>query len=287
MELAIVARRALETLRSRGLVCERVYCGTFMTSLEAAGVSLSVLQVDDGRLRLLDAPTTAPAWPNVAAAAPQSLVIPARELPQPVPPPPAFLQRSSSGFSAIRDRIAKACQAILAAEAKLSEMDRLVGDGDLGANLARGARAMLEEGSRYPAGVDPGTLFKALGKVAQEVIGGSSGPLYGVLFLRAGTVLSEHPGNWAEAVSQAVYAVSQMGGATRGDRTMLDALIPFAEALETGTPEAALAAAEAGAAATAQMPPRRGRSSYLGDRALGHEDPGAAAVVIWLRAAIA
>jgi triose/dihydroxyacetone kinase / FAD-AMP lyase (cyclizing) len=284
MELAIFARRALADLQARGLICERVYSGAFMTSLEAAGASISLLPLDDERLRFLDAPTAAPAWPNVTPARPQSLVVPAPEHPH------LDLQSTEKAeinyTATLRRAIARACRAIIDAEGKLTEMDRVVGDGDMGTNLARGARAILEGAKRFPQD-DPGALLKAIGTIAQEVIGGSSGPLYGILLLRAGTVLSEQPTNWKEAMLQAVEAVSQLGGAKRGDRTMLDALLPFAEALQTGSPQSALAAAEAGAVATAQMEPRRGRSSYLGARALGHEDPGAAAAVIWLRAAIA
>jgi triose/dihydroxyacetone kinase / FAD-AMP lyase (cyclizing) len=284
MELAIFGRRVLGNLHSRGLVCERVYSGALMTSLEAAGVSVSILPVNDERLRWLDAPTAAPAWPNANTARPQSLVIPAPDSLRTLEH--ADAESNITRTAGLRRAIANGCGAIIEAEEKLTELDRVVGDGDLGTNLARGARAILNEAGSFPKD-DKGELLKAVGTLAQEVIGGSSGPLYGVLFLRAGTVLSQSPQDWKKAVSEAVEAVSRLGGAKRGDRTMLDALIPFAETLQTGSPESALAAAEAGAAATAKMAPRRGRSSYLGDRALGYADPGAVAVVTWLRAAIA
>jgi dihydroxyacetone kinase len=127
-------------------------------------------------------------------------------------------------------------------------------------------------------------------------MGGSSGPLYGVLFLRCGNVLenSERTGlaQWAEALDQGCRAMSELGGAKPGDRTMLDALDPFVQSLKAtaGKPSRAVLlyaveAAERGAEATAKMKPRLGRSSYLGDRVLGHPDPGAKAVAIWLRAA--
>jgi dihydroxyacetone kinase len=118
-----------------------------------------------------------------------------------------------------------------------------------------------------------------------------------VLFLRAGNALeSEDSGEakrWAAAIAEACNAVSDMGGARLGDRTMLDALIPFAQqfqqAVVTGNSlrqalETAVVAAERGAESTARLRGRRGRSSYLGDRVLGHPDPGAMAVAIWLRA---
>jgi dihydroxyacetone kinase len=117
-----------------------------------------------------------------------------------------------------------------------------------------------------------------------------------VLFLRWGSVLegSERTGlaKWAEALDQGCLAVSELGGATPGDRTMLDALVPFTESLkgsgETLSREIVLAAVEAaerGADATTQMKPCVGRSSYLGERVIGHPDPGAKAIAIWLRAA--
>jgi dihydroxyacetone kinase len=115
------------------------------------------------------------------------------------------------------------------------------------------------------------------------------------LFLRAGNVL-EYPGpidlgQWATALEEGSRAISELGGAKPGDRTMLDALDPFVKVLKKAGAEAVrevlLAAADEahrGAQATADMKPRLGRSSYLRDRVLGHPDPGAIAVAIWLRA---
>jgi dihydroxyacetone kinase len=139
--------------------------------------------------------------------------------------------------------------------------------------------------------------LKALAGSLRQHLGGSSGPLYGILFLRAATALDECAVDaadaWADAAINACEAVSKLGGAHAGDRTMLDALIPFATTLriEIGQAysiaqalRAAVEAAETGAQATANMHPRRGRSSYIGSRALGTPDPGAIAVSIWLRA---
>jgi dihydroxyacetone kinase len=105
----------------------------------------------------------------------------------------------------------------------------------------------------------------------------------------------DDPNAWAAAFQAGCIAVGELGGAGLGDRTMLDALLPaaeaFADAVRSGRPvvdalRAAATAAKVGAAATAQMRPRRGRSSYLGDRALGHLDPGAEAVAVWLGALV-
>ena len=147
----------------------------------------------------------------------------------------------------------------------------------------------------YPLDDVPATL-KALGHTLWQELGGSSGPLYGVLFLRCGSVL-EGAGatglaQWAEAFDQGCQAISELGGAKPGDRTMLDALDPFVKALKSLDGKAsreavfsAVDAAERGVEATAKMKPRLGRSSYLGDRVLGYPDPGAKAITIWLRAA--
>ena len=295
MELAIVARHAVSFLAGKGFTVERIYAGTFLSSLDMAGISLSVLGLDEQRLRLLDAATAAPAWPNVMKQAPGKAVAQA---------PPEVAVQASSGSGArteagkkIRQAIEAACQALLAAEGELTEMDRVTGDGDLGASMARAARAMQDGVASYPAD-DAAATLKALGHTLRRELGGSSGPLYGVLFLRCGSVLettrAAGPAKWAEALHQGCRAVSELGGAKPGDRTMLDALDPFVKRLQKnilgGAPAlaavlAAVEAAEEGAEATSQMKPSLGRSSYLGDRVLGHPDPGAKAIAIWLRAA--
>jgi dihydroxyacetone kinase len=173
-------------------------------------------------------------------------------------------------------------------------MDRITGDGDLGVSMKRAAAAVERAVDSYPLDDIPGTL-KAVGHTLQRALGGTSGPIYGVLFLRCGNVLGKSggtgPAQWADALEQGCAAITELGGARPGDRTMLDALDPFVRSLKgAGTNMsrevlmAALEEAERGAEATARMLPRLGRSSYLGDRVLGHPDPGAKAVAIWLRA---
>jgi triose/dihydroxyacetone kinase / FAD-AMP lyase (cyclizing) len=289
MELAIVARHAVRFLESKGFTVERMFAGTFLSSLDMAGISISVLGLNDDRLRWLDSSTTAPAWPNARKQSPGE--------------PPVDTETEVSTSSAVqagsgvqseagkrtRDAIEAACKALIAAEGELTEMDRVTGDGDLGASMARAAKAVQGALSSYSLDNIPATL-KALGHTLRRELGGSSGPLYGVLFLRCGSVLENHGAlgraQWADALAQGCGAITELGGAKPGDRTMLDALDPFVKALQQGEGlKAAVEAAERGAEATAQMTPRLGRSSYLGDRVLGHPDPGAKAVAIWLRAA--
>jgi triose/dihydroxyacetone kinase / FAD-AMP lyase (cyclizing) len=289
MELAIVARAALERLAKAGVVVERTYVGIFLSALEMAGVSLSVLELDAARLDRLDASTDAPAWPN---AAPKARVEPAPAPlagPEPtaLPPPPQTEAGKTLGAA-----ITKAAEALIADSPRLNELDQAVGDGDIGVSLARGAHAVLEALPRLPLD-DPASTMHALSDVLQRSLGGTSGPLYAMGLLRASGQLRKTPGDWAGALREACLGIMQLGGANPGDRTMLDALVPssaaFAAAIASKrTPPEALAeavqAAQVGAGATASMNPRKGRSSYLGDRALGHPDPGAEAVVVWLRA---
>jgi ATP-dependent dihydroxyacetone kinase len=295
MELAIVARHAVPLLESRGYTVERIYAGTFLSSLDMAGMSISVLGINDERLRWLDASTTAPAWPNVAKRCPGR---PEGRIGAGIN---AKLSRSvdddteTEAGRRIKRTIEAACKSLKDAEEELTEMDRVTGDGDLGISMRRAAVA-VQNSIACSSLNDVPALLKTLGHVLQREMGGSSGALYGILFLRCGNVLESSSATgsarWVEAVDQGCKAISELGGAKRGDRTMLDALDPFARALKDVRGElsrekllGAVEAAEHGAEGTAQLKPRLGRSSYLGDRVLGHPDPGAKAVAIWLRAA--
>ncbi len=296
MELAIVARHALAVLEASELIVERTYAGTFLSALEMAGVSLSILQLDDTRLARLDAPTDAPAWPNAAARQRTG----ARYLP--TEPEVAQSAAQSSKLpqtqlgQTLQEAILAATESLIDAAPRLTEMDRVVGDGDLGISLARGSQAVRQALPNYPLD-DPAATLHALSLTLQKSLGGSSGPLYAVFFLRASGRLQSsaigEPKTWAEAFRAGCQGMSELGGAKPGDRTMLDALVPAADAFQSAvdagqTLEDAFAtavqAAETGAGATANMAPRRGRSSYIGDRALGYPDPGAEAITIWLRA---
>jgi dihydroxyacetone kinase len=289
MELAIVARHAVRFLESKGFTVERIFAGTFLSSLDMAGISISVLGLDDERLRWLDAPTTAPAWPNAPKQRPGKPAVTADIEGSTNATVPAGSAAQTGAGKRTRDAIEAACRALIAAEGKLTELDRITGDGDLGVSMERAAKAVENALNSYPLDNIPATL-KALGHTLRRELGGSSGPLYGVLFLRCGSVLENHGAtglsSWANALAQGCKAITELGGAKPGDRTMLDALDPLVKALQQGAGlKAAVEAAERGAEATAQMKPRLGRSSYLGDRVLGHPDPGAKAVTIWLRAA--
>ncbi|MCB8882865.1 dihydroxyacetone kinase subunit DhaK [Acidisoma cellulosilytica] len=286
MELMIVARQALAVLEARGITVLRVWAGTFLTAIDMAGCSLSLMTLDQSRLARLDAPASAPAW--IAGQKPQAL-------PQAAPPARAEVApgTASPPFEAAIRAVA---DVLMAAEPRLTAMDQAVGDGDLGISLARGSQAMLDAIPTLDLAHAPAALA-ALSGLLRRVLGGTSGPLYAVMLLRASRSLADagtaKPQDWAAAFADGVAALADLGGGRAGDRTMLDALLPastaFREKLSAGLAlgdalKAAVEAAEAGAAATASMMPKRGRSSYLGARTAGHVDPGAEAVALWLGA---
>ncbi|RKT20758.1 homodimeric dihydroxyacetone kinase [Paraburkholderia sp. RAU2J] len=290
-ELNVVAGSALRNLAERGIKVERAWAGTFLSALEMAGVSLTLLRVDDERLGWLDAVAHTSAWPGLSGRVSQVSVRPAPQTPE-----------RASGATLARDatlrRVIEAvCACLLKAEPTLTEMDQRVGDGDLGISLSRGARAVLQELDSYPAEATPGAVLRSVSATLRRVVGGTSGPLYAVMLLRAAAALEQSDGatatKWAEAFSAGVEGLMELGGAKPGDRTMVDALKPAADALQSALAgateigaalQAAVDAASDGAAQTASMHPRRGRSSYVGERALGHVDPGAHAVTLWLAA---
>ncbi|MFE5974184.1 dihydroxyacetone kinase subunit DhaL [Streptomyces sp. NPDC056460] len=160
---------------------------------------------------------------------------------------------------------------------RLTELDSAIGDADHGANLRRGFAAVTETLAEDPPAT-PGAVLTAAGRQLISTVGGASGPLYGTLLRRTGKALGDDERvtreQLAEALGSGVAAVSQLGGAQVGDKTMLDALTPAVEGLRESF-GAGRAAAEEGALATVPLRARKGRASYLGERSVGHQDPGA------------
>jgi dihydroxyacetone kinase len=286
MELAIVARAALAGLRDRGIVVPRGWAGNFMTALEMPGCSLSLMRLDAARLARLDAPATAPAWPGGGLLAPRNVVA--------APPAEAAAPATAPGplAAALERAVLAVAAALEAEEAALTALDSHAGDGDLGLSMARGAAAI--RALPRTAFATPATALAAMAQALRRAIAGSSGPFYAAALLAAAGRLGDRaPGreDWAAAFAAAVAAIAELGGARPGDRTMLDALHPAAEAFAAARHraapaawQAAIQAAEAGVEATRSMAPRRGRAAYLGERAMGHPDAGAAAVLVWMRA---
>ncbi|MGX1625768.1 dihydroxyacetone kinase subunit DhaL [Streptomyces sp. NPDC055506] len=160
---------------------------------------------------------------------------------------------------------------------RLTALDSPIGDADHGSNLQRGFTAVAAALEKEAPGT-PGGVLTLAGRQLISTVGGASGPLYGTLLRRTGKALGDaaevSAEQLAEALRTGVDAVMTLGGAAPGDKTMIDALVPAVDALGDSF-AAARAAAEEGAVATTPLQARKGRASYLGERSIGHQDPGA------------
>ena len=179
----------------------------------------------------------------------------------------------------------------------LTELDAAIGDADHGSNMDRGMKAAVAAIDASPPAT-AGALFSKVGMTLVSTVGGASGPLFGTLFLRIGTTLGDAETTSAPQLAAALRAglggVVDRGKAGPEDKTMYDALAPAVDALDAALADGAdLAAslkqasdaAAAGRDATTPMLARKGRASYLGERSVGHQDPGATTVALLLEAA--
>jgi phosphoenolpyruvate---glycerone phosphotransferase subunit DhaL len=178
----------------------------------------------------------------------------------------------------------------------LVQLDAAIGDGDHGINMVRGFEAVVQA-LAADGGSPPGRLLILAGRTLVSTVGGASGPLWGSALRSGGRVLGDQPtfdgGQLVDVLAAALASVKDLGTAALGDKTMVDALEPAVETLrervEAGEPLAralddAAAAAEAGMRATIPLQARKGRASYLGERSVGHQDPGATSTALIVRA---
>jgi dihydroxyacetone kinase-like protein len=204
----------------------------------------------------------------------------------------------SVGYAEILAWIRAFAARIAESKEYLTELDSAIGDADHGINMDRGMQAVVSKLDGAAETGDPGQLLKTVGMTLISTVGGASGPLYGTLFMQAGTSLTDvieiTGDDWADALDAAIAGVQKIGKAERGEKTMLDALIPGRDALRAALLEgASLAvaaqrcadAAEEGMVATIPLVATKGRASYLGERSAGHQDPGATSSHLLLRTA--
>jgi triose/dihydroxyacetone kinase / FAD-AMP lyase (cyclizing) len=309
-ELSILARSCLRVLEGPGygVKARRVLVGSYMTSFDMRGASLTILNVQDAPelVELLDAPTSAPAWnpydvwtgsgadrpsakPVPEVVADSSLAGAVAEAPLPELAVPDFSAKAATMLKAAVKKLAES-------ESLLTEYDTIVGDGDCGMTFGRGAR---EIEARLSSGVistdHPVTMFSDVADAVSTSMGGTSGVLLELMFRKISSSLrgvgpsTIGASEMAGAFQAGVDAVSLYGGATVGSRTMLDALVPAAAAV-VGTQSLAEAAAEArqGADGTATMKvATAGRSNWLNEQSLeGTPDPGAIAVAVVFEAIV-
>jgi dihydroxyacetone kinase-like protein len=181
---------------------------------------------------------------------------------------------------ALKKKLIEAMAGTVVAHAdELTALDQAIGDGDHGLNMKRGFEAVLAETDTIIAKPLPDAL-KAIGTTLVMKVGGASGPLYGTLFMALGKELPPEPtiADVAHALAAAIEAVKARGKSDLGQKTMLDVLAPLQAALAAGGADLAArlpAVADEAAAATVPLKAIRGRASFLGERSIGHMDPGA------------
>jgi dihydroxyacetone kinase-like protein len=179
----------------------------------------------------------------------------------------------------------------------LTQLDAAIGDGDHGINMDRGFSAVQKALAEQDTDVSPGRLLIVAGKTLVSSVGGASGPLWGSAFRHAGRTLGDvqewDAAQLLAALEAARDGVVELGAAAMGDKTMVDALTPAVDAMRealdggaslSGAVADAARAAEDGARATVPLQARKGRASYLGERSVGHQDPGATSVALVVRA---
>ncbi|XP_026859575.2 triokinase/FMN cyclase [Electrophorus electricus] len=293
LEMAVVTKAAINCLKGRGVVVTRVMSGSFMTSLEMAGVSLSLMKVDEEMIRLFDAKSTAPAWPNLSSVCVSErkwFIEPAER------PPTSEMNLVQGPFAAVaRPVLESVCKTLLQRQDELNALDRGAGDGDCGNTHALAAKAIQEWMQTNAIPGSPSLLLTALAGLLEEKMGGSSGALYSLFLTAAAPHLSKSNDapDWAKAMHAGTEAMKRYGGAVPGDRTMLDALCPAVEelmklstvppALHIGVLQAAVEKSEVGAESTRDLTARAGRASYVASDQLTQPDPGAVAVAAILR----
>lgn len=298
LELSVMANAAVRYLVDvLQFEVVRVYVGALMTSLEMAGVSLSLLNNAHSWLDCLDLPTTAPGWPNPSVGVDGRL---SRVDSAPIPSQAGEHSKTGSQSGAPTSTVGvimvscvkAVCEALIRHEEELNALDRGSGDGDCGSTLRAGAEG-LQRAISQVAWDEPREALLSMAN-AVGVMGGSSGAIYN-LFLSAGAVALGNPNaplSWATAMKAGMDAIMKYGWAQLGDRTMLDALSPAVELLLKKLPEGdtksalreAAEAARTGAEATVTMKARAGRASYVHESQLTQQDPGARAVAVWMEA---
>jgi len=249
------------------------------TSLDMNGMSLSLLRLSPELESYLVAPTAVRAWPGALA--------PVSSVPAKVCKIEDIMNNiTASQDEAVKQLMTKVCKALIDAKQELDELDGKVGDADCGSTMASAGGKVLEAIEKLPL-ADPAATCRCLSSLTGRAMGGSSGVLLSIMFMGMATFLEASGKNsWSESGAKAfmsgLQAMMDAGGAGKGSRTMLDALVPAAEALVAGGGlAAAKTAAVQGAEATKLMPPLAGRSENVPESVWkGVTDPGAQAAVI-------
>jgi dihydroxyacetone kinase len=279
LELHAIGSILHDLLAARGITPLAIVPGTFTSALDMAGFSITLTHMKAEWAELWMAPTDTPLVLPSLTLTPDTA---ARVMAEPAATPAGEGEAPAS--RAVLDRYAAI---VSQAHDNLTALDQLVGDGDFGDNLAGGVRRAVKRNASGTDGV------AALAEAFLNDVGGTSGPLFGLLFQDLATVSwsddqAPDAGAVADAAQSSLDAIHRVGGAEVGDCTLVDALAPATEALAAAARDGAAdspftAAAEAaiqGALSTASLTPRRGRASYVGQHAIGVPDPGSFGVAL-------
>ncbi len=268
LEMSVLAHELATSEKAKN-ISHIVGPAPLMTSLDMHGFSLSVLPIDGSNAAHLEMAVDLPAWPGMN----KLCLPPVHPLPDGLSP----IKPIPSDNAVTRALMDKCCDILIAAETDLNELDAKSGDGDTGSTLTTAAVAMKLSLDKLPL-ADSTQLFRAVGDELSQTMGGSSGVILAIFFGAAGDACASGK-PVVKALLAGLERISQVGGAKKGDRTMIDALEPALRALPEGLDVAAKNARE-GAAGTARMGRAKvGRASYVPEgNLLGYNDPGAEAV---------
>uniref|UniRef100_A0A7N8YLY8 Triokinase/FMN cyclase n=1 Tax=Mastacembelus armatus TaxID=205130 RepID=A0A7N8YLY8_9TELE len=275
LEMGVVTRAAIICLENQGVVVARVMSGSFMTSLEMAGVSLTLVRANQETLRLFDARTTALAWPHLSNVC----VTGCRYISDP-PLQCIDVEFVGEVFHVMRKTLERVCFTLLEKQEELNSLDRAAGDGDCGNTHAQAARAIQEwlQDHRVPG--CPGKLLSVLAGLVQEKMGGSSGALYSLFLTAAAGHVTEEQSSaaaWASAIHAGTEAMRRCGASA-----CVGVLFICLWAIMCLLTKRATLGAEGTCNLTAQA----GRASYIAAERLTLPDPGAVAVAATLRAVL-
>lgn len=297
-EQFVVFARVADRFEAEGFTLVEPEVGEHVTSLDMAGLSVTAMLLDDELEPLWRAPVDTPAFRRGSLGSTTSAPPRRGPLPQQAGAErTAGAEPSQRAAAVALARLDDVVDALKEHEAELGKLDAVAGDGDHGQGMVLGAVGAADRGHEAAAaGVGLGTLLREVGEAWAESAGGTSGALWGAALVAAGERLGDtdapSAADVAEAVSAAVGAMKDMGKAELGDKTLMDAAVPFAEALaeRVGAGEdlatawsAAAARATEAAEATAQLQAKKGRAKTHGDHSVGHADPGATSFALVCR----